>query len=251
MSINLTKCLVLRIGTSHKCLIHFGEKIEENIRDVYYFGCPKTMPVPTEISRYHWSKGDFREILSGINLALTSSQLVDFLNNDLTQPEIDALSMQLCPELPHEAEARLEREAEVERITRIVSEQMRRQEQALLVEERMRAEERIRQEQEQNFLDSILDFPGMVHNEGAFEGTFEGVFNATTPTEEYSFDAMLSFDAIPKVIEISKECCVCMCEENRLLLGCQHVVCFECFPKISESCPLCRVRIEKRLVKRL
>ena len=65
----------------------------------------------------------------------------------------------------------------------------------------------------------------------------------------------LSFDNIPSVIEISKECCVCMEAEKLLLLGCQHVVCFKCIQqitqKISSQCPLCRVSIVKEMIKKI
>ena len=60
-----------------------------------------------------------------------------------------------------------------------------------------------------------------------------------------------TFENIPAAIEISLECSVCSASEQRILLPCQHVICFTCFGKVGTSCPVCRTMIDTDLVKRL
>jgi hypothetical protein len=57
---------------------------------------------------------------------------------------------------------------------------------------------------------------------------------------------------IPKAIEISNECCVCYTKENKLLIGCLHVICYSCYSSLQNiSCPQCREPIDNKCLHRL
>ena len=220
-------------GLHHKTLVHFGKKIEGGVRKIYGFSGQKTLRVPLTIpcDGYHrWYEINFCDLIYVVNRSLSGSQLVEFMDNDLTQQEIDLLSTSFCPELPRVAEERLalqesmERRIEEQRMAdvqrRMTDELLRRMTDELL--------SRLSHEREQRRSVIVLR-------------EVDECMSHTTP----------SFDAIPKMIDISKECCVCMEAEKLLLFSCHHVVCFECFQKIAESCPMCRVPVEKSMIKRL
>ena len=217
-TIDLSKCLVMCNGPYHKTLLHFGKKVDGSIRDVYGFSGHKEV---SPMSAHHWYRIKFDEILHFVRI--TSSQLVDFLNNDLTQHEIDALSMQLCPELPLVAHARItQQEYVMEAIRQLTWD----------IESANRLAERV-------VLAPRATNLSPTHSVRYIE------------VDEGDVVVPVSFDAIPKVIEISKECCVCMEAEKLLLFACQHVVCYVCFQKISSQCPMCRVPVAKSMIKRI
>lgn len=56
---------------------------------------------------------------------------------------------------------------------------------------------------------------------------------------------------IPKIPEISKECCVCLESDQLLQLACYHICCYACYGKIGDKCPSCRETIVSNLTKRL
>jgi len=61
-----------------------------------------------------------------------------------------------------------------------------------------------------------------------------------------------SLDSIPKAIDRSNECVVCLEKLNPLILPCGHTVCFECTTKLNkETCPMCRKSFKKEDVRRL
>lgn len=63
---------------------------------------------------------------------------------------------------------------------------------------------------------------------------------------------VFSLDSIPKAIERSNECTVCIEEKNPLILPCGHTVCFDCVPKLKKDiCPMCRKTFKKEDLRRL
>ena len=65
----------------------------------------------------------------------------------------------------------------------------------------------------------------------------------------------LALDLIPEAIQISEYCSVCIPKiiglvDDRLILPCQHVVCFECYCKVEDKCPVCHFDIVHTLVRK-
>ena len=60
-----------------------------------------------------------------------------------------------------------------------------------------------------------------------------------------------SYDQIPSAIEIGNVCPVCDETEKRLLLSCQHIVCFSCYPQVGGKCPTCRTEINHNLIRKI
>jgi len=57
---------------------------------------------------------------------------------------------------------------------------------------------------------------------------------------------VITLDSIPKAIERSRECTVCLEDQNPLVLPCGHTVCFECVTQLKkELCPMCRKPFKK------
>jgi hypothetical protein len=57
---------------------------------------------------------------------------------------------------------------------------------------------------------------------------------------------------IPKAIERSTECAVCLENENPLLLPCGHTTCFSCVTRLEKTeCPMCRAEFKYELLRRL
>jgi hypothetical protein len=63
---------------------------------------------------------------------------------------------------------------------------------------------------------------------------------------------VFALHSIPKAIERTRECPVCLEENNPLLYPCGHTVCFECTNKlIKEECPTCREPFKKKQLRLL
>lgn len=62
----------------------------------------------------------------------------------------------------------------------------------------------------------------------------------------------LSINSIPKAIERSTECVVCMETIDPLLLPCGHTTCFTCVGRLEKkTCPMCRMEFKNEQLRRL
>jgi len=69
---------------------------------------------------------------------------------------------------------------------------------------------------------------------------------------EYKADDALSLNSIPKAIERSTECVVCLESVDPLLLPCGHTTCFTCIGSLrKKTCPMCRTEFKNEQLKRL
>ena len=67
-----------------------------------------------------------------------------------------------------------------------------------------------------------------------------------------SFKASLKLENIPKAIERSTECVVCLENKNPLLLPCGHTTCFSCVTRLEKTeCPMCRAEFKYELLRKL
>jgi Zinc finger, C3HC4 type (RING finger) len=77
----------------------------------------------------------------------------------------------------------------------------------------------------------------------------EVIIPSTTPSISAT---SLPLSSIPKAIERSFECCICLEDHNPLLLPCGHTVCFQCVTKLkTHTCPLCREHFSFDKIRRL
>jgi len=64
--------------------------------------------------------------------------------------------------------------------------------------------------------------------------------------------SFFKLDDIPKAIERSTECVVCLENENPLLLPCGHTTCFTCVSCLEKTeCPMCRAEFKYELLRKL
>ena len=230
---DLVMCLVVRSENMYNVLARFGNKVEGHVRDVFIFiDYDNYMGNRTGSIVHHRLDIEWRRMEPiTINFSdvfgtgcVCSQDIVEFLGNDLSQPEIDCLSMSLCPELPRVASARFAEEMEFNR-----------RYYGLL----------------QQPSTAMMDETTLIYDGQTDDRYDDELFDDELKKFKASRSLTWTFDNIPKSIEISKECCVCMEAEKLLLFTCQHVVCFVCIQKIHDTCPMCRAHVSKESVKRL
>lgn len=56
---------------------------------------------------------------------------------------------------------------------------------------------------------------------------------------------------IPQDIEIQKICIICDSENDIIVLGCRHSLCYQCLHKIGQRCHMCKHDIDMSLIKRI
>ena len=87
------------------------------------------------------------------------------------------------------------------------------------------------------------------HVAGMYE---EWAVTPAPPKKSKKAKYVFELSSIPKAIDRTKECVVCLQEENPLLLPCGHTVCFQCAPQLKkDSCPFCRDPFKKNQLRRL
>ena len=86
------------------------------------------------------------------------------------------------------------------------------------------------------------------NNQNAAEEQYDPDPREQTREKQFSF----KLENIPKAIERSTECAVCLENDDPLLLPCGHTTCFSCVSRLEKTeCPMCRAEFKYELLRKL
>ena len=68
----------------------------------------------------------------------------------------------------------------------------------------------------------------------------------------HSVTPEVTLESIPKLVDATTECTVCLESESLLSMSCRHVVCYSCYQRLeTKNCPVCREKIDRKFIRRL